>query len=286
MSGDYIPHGDLEFDKWFNYLRQHVDSRTSGSTPAWTHIPQAVVDQLNQDYTGWYEVYKKTLGPHTPKDTLAKNNRKKAVKALIRPFVNQYLRFPPVTGEDRLAMGIPNHDTKPSRVPAPTSQAEADLVFPGIHLVELVKIRKVGNVSDDPRSDYGVSIHYGIMDAVNSKWRITAPPATGEDLPHTVFTREKKLLLDLDGETGKTIYICLRYENQKGGETGGAPSVRYCTRSFRNEYVTRLCGGHKSILSAGHKNRKGIFHENETRTFFRFRRPCVGGDVHSGKLRG
>jgi hypothetical protein len=31
-----------------------------------------------------------------------------------------------------------------------------------------------------------------------------------------VFTREKKLLLDLDGESGKTVYLCLRYENSKG----------------------------------------------------------------------
>jgi hypothetical protein len=122
----------------------------------------------------------------------------------------------PVTDADRLAMRIPNHDTKPSRVPVPSSQAEADLVFPGIHLVELVKIRKVGILSDDPRSDYGVSIHFGILDAVNNKWRITAPPSTGEDLRYAVFTREKKLLLDLDGESGKTVYFCLRYENSKG----------------------------------------------------------------------
>jgi hypothetical protein len=117
-----------------------------------------------------------TIGPHTLEVTLAKNNKKKAVKALIRPFVNQYLRFPPVTDEDRLAMGIPNHDTKPTPVSAPASQVEADLVFPGIHLVELVKIRKVGSISNDPCSDYGVSIHYGILDAVNGASPLCQPP--------------------------------------------------------------------------------------------------------------
>jgi hypothetical protein len=174
------------------------------------------VDQQTQNYAGWYEVYSKTLGPHTPEDTLAKNNKKEEAKALVRPFVNQYLRFPPVADEDRLAMGIPNRDTKPTRVLPPASQAEADMMFPGIHLLELVKIRKVGTLSDDPRSDYGVSIHIGILDAVHGKWRITAVPATGEDMPYAVFTREKKLLLDLDGESGKTVYLCLRYENSKG----------------------------------------------------------------------
>jgi hypothetical protein len=66
--------------------------------------------------------------------------------------------------------GYPKLRHQADPVPAPTSQAETDPVFPGIHLVELLKIRKVGSVSDDPWSDYGVSIHYGILDAVNSKW--------------------------------------------------------------------------------------------------------------------
>jgi hypothetical protein len=120
-------------------------------------------------------------------------------------------------------MGIPNHDTKPTPVPAPTSQAEADIMFPGIHMVELVKIRKAGNLSDDPRSDYGVSVHFGVLDAVNSEWRIAAPPLSGKDLPHSVFTREKKILFDFDGESGKTVYFCLCYENQKGGKNGTGP---------------------------------------------------------------
>jgi hypothetical protein len=29
----------------------------------------------------------------------------------LRAFVNQFLRFPPVTNPDRAEMGIPNHDT-------------------------------------------------------------------------------------------------------------------------------------------------------------------------------
>jgi hypothetical protein len=53
----------------------------------------------------------------TPVDTEAKNDAKEE----IRPFVNQYLRFPPVTDEDRTAMNIPNHDTKPTPVPARTA---------------------------------------------------------------------------------------------------------------------------------------------------------------------
>ncbi|MDR1229857.1 MAG: hypothetical protein LBK61_00485 [Spirochaetaceae bacterium] len=219
----YIPKSYELFNLWFKFLVQYVTSKTSGTAPAWTHIPKAVLDMITDTYAAWYTVYGKTLGPHTPVDTLAKQEGRKAAEKAVRAFVNQYLRFFPVTDEDRKAMGIPNRDTKPTPVPAPTSQAEADLVFPGIHLVELVKIRKAGILSDDPRSDYGVSVHFGILDAVNSEWRVTAPPASGKDLPHSVFTREKKILFDFDGESGKTVYFCLRYENQKGGKKGWGP---------------------------------------------------------------
>ncbi|MDR0639608.1 MAG: hypothetical protein LBG27_12035 [Spirochaetaceae bacterium] len=35
--------------------------------------------------------------------------------------MNRYLRYPPVTDEDRTAMAIPNHDTHPMPVPRPAS---------------------------------------------------------------------------------------------------------------------------------------------------------------------
>jgi hypothetical protein len=57
-------------------------------------------------YANWYTAYSKVLGPHTPVDTEAKNAAKKAAKKAVRAFVNQYLRFDPVTDEDRTAIGI------------------------------------------------------------------------------------------------------------------------------------------------------------------------------------
>jgi hypothetical protein len=223
MQNDYIPSNDGQFEVWFNNLVEYVFSKVMVGTPAWTHIPKAEAENLAAAYTAWHTAWLPTQKPHNPVETEAKNDAKKAAKTAIRLFVNRYLRYTPVTDEDRTAMGIPNRDDKPSPIPAPSLQAEADLVFPGIHLLELVKIRKVGIASDDPRSYHGVSVHFGILDAVNGKWRVTAPPATGDDLPHTVFIRKKKIRFDFDGESGKTVYFCLRYENQKGGEDGVGP---------------------------------------------------------------
>jgi hypothetical protein len=48
------------------------------------------------------------------------------------------------------------------------------------------------------------------------RFLVSAAPETGEDLPHSVFTRRKKERFDFDGYSGKTVYFCLRWENTKG----------------------------------------------------------------------
>ena len=45
---------------------------------------------------------------------------------------------------------------------------------------------------------------------------IASPPVTGDDLPHSVFTRKKKRVFNFEGCSGMTVYFCLRYENEKG----------------------------------------------------------------------
>jgi hypothetical protein len=145
MAKDYIPARDKDFNDWFKFLNQYVAQKSGGSTPAWTHIPQAARTALADAYAAWYTAYTNTIGPHTPVDTEAKNDAKTAAKAAIRPFVNQYLRYPLVTNEDRTAMSIPNKDIIPTPIPPPEARAEADITFPGVHLVELTNIRPVGS---------------------------------------------------------------------------------------------------------------------------------------------
>ena len=219
MKGDYIPSRDADFDRWFKYLNQYVGQKCGGSTPAWTHIPQAARTALADAYIAWYTAYGVTLNPCTPQEKAEKRRvRKLEERQAVRPFVNQYLRYPPVTDEDRDNMGIPNHDVTPTPVPPPENQVEADLTFPGIHLLELRQIRPVSGTAPDARSDYGVRIYYGLTGTPTEthRFRLDAPPVSGKELPYSVFTRRKKELIDLDGESGNTVYICLRYENSKG----------------------------------------------------------------------
>jgi hypothetical protein len=143
-----------------------------------------------------------------------------ALADTMRFFKNHYFLVPPLTKKDMADLGF--RDKNPSSpVGNPESQPIADLVFPGVHLVELQKIRPIGGPPPDPRGNYGVRIHYGFFGPPTAAYpvRLTAPPKFGKDLPYSLFTRRKKERFDFEGESGNTVYFCLIYENSKG-DTG------------------------------------------------------------------
>jgi hypothetical protein len=158
-----MPAQDAKFDIWFKNLVEYVFARVMTAQPVWTHIPKPEAEALAASYTAWHTAYVVTLKPHSPVDTAEKNRVRKTVKKDVRNFVNRFLRSPPVTDEDRDKMGVHNRNLKPTPIPAPSLPAEAGIVFPGIHLVELVNIRTVGNAPDDPRPYHGASVHGSLL---------------------------------------------------------------------------------------------------------------------------
>jgi hypothetical protein len=155
-------------------------------------------------------------------------NCKAAFDALIekmRFIKGHYFLSPPLVDADYISLELQPKDTTRSPVPPPTAQAEADITRPGVHLLEL-HLRPVSGSPPDPhRSDYGYRIYYGILPpggasvelATGAKRELIKAPASGDDLPHSKFTRRKKELFDFAQEdSGKTAYFCIRYENAKG----------------------------------------------------------------------
>jgi hypothetical protein len=222
---EYIPVKEGDFDRWFENMARYVLSKCAASPPVWDHIPRDRWTGLSDAYDAWHTAYVRTRGPHTSVDTAAKKDEKKAALAVIRPFVNQYQRFPPVTNEDRVDMGIHNRDTGYTPVPRPQAEPEADVVYPGRHLLELANIHAAVGPARDSRSDFVVRIFWGVMGEAteNDRFRLAGPPVTGNDLPHSTATRRKKYRFDFEGDSGKTVWFCLRYENEKGGKSGEGP---------------------------------------------------------------
>jgi hypothetical protein len=223
---DYIPGPEAEFDAFFKRYCQIVAQKTINDAPVWTHIPADRIAELNGALAAWTTAWNKLKGPHSSADVLAKDEAKAAGKKTLRDFNNQYILYArEVSDAERVDIGAHVRDTTPTTVPRPAEQPEADVIYPGKHLLELVNIRPVAGTGDGSRIDYGVRIFWGVMGepAERDKFRLSAPPVTGDDLPHSTFTHRKKYRFDFDGDSGKTVWFCLRYENEKGGKEGEGP---------------------------------------------------------------
>ncbi|MDR0376038.1 MAG: hypothetical protein LBH85_10045 [Treponema sp.] len=121
-SSNFTYAGDADFDSGLENLVDYVVAKTSGGSPAWPHVPQSAVASLASARAAWRAAYQKTFGAHTPVDTEAKNDARKAAAAITRPFIAQYLMFPPVSNEDRTAMRLHNRDTRPTPIGEPKTR--------------------------------------------------------------------------------------------------------------------------------------------------------------------
>jgi hypothetical protein len=226
---DYVPRRDADFDNWFNNLCGYVNAMCeppAPEAPKWTHIPPEARAELNGAYAAWHAAYENTLRPCTPPERAEKRQLHKTSEKTARNFVNAYLRYhPAVTNYDKGQMGLHIPDTTPTVVSRPDAQPKADVTYPGVHLIELTRIRAVVSGDGNPRSDYGVRIFWGIMGPATERdrFRLTEPPVIGRDLPHSTFTPRKRYRFDFSGDSGNRVYFCLRYENEKGGEEGEGP---------------------------------------------------------------
>jgi hypothetical protein len=82
-----------------------------------------------------------------------------------------------------------------------------------------------GTQTLDPASDYGYAIYLGIMpvggatleQAASDKHYLMKAPADGNGLKHHRFTRRRKEKIVFEAvDGGMTVWVCCRYENQKG----------------------------------------------------------------------
>lgn len=141
-----------------------------------------------------------------------------ALVVRMRATKERYFLSPPLKDADYPLLLLKPRDAAGTPIPPPTARVEAEIIFPGVHVVELSEIQPIGGPSPDPRADWGVRIFFGFTGAPNSRYgfRLQEAPEMGSYLPYSEFTRRKKHRFDWDGESGNTVYLCLRYENENG----------------------------------------------------------------------
>jgi hypothetical protein len=152
MGKRLIPQGGPRYDRFFKNILDYTAEMLGATPPVWTHIPQTEYAALGSAYTDWETAYSPTRKPHTKAETRAAWAAYVRTKKVLSRFIKVWFRgFPDSVTADHLAnMDIAPVDDTRSPIPAPDNQVEADLVFPGIHLVALAKIRPVSGTAPAP----------------------------------------------------------------------------------------------------------------------------------------
>jgi hypothetical protein len=234
---DFIPGPDAEFDLWLTNLVDYVQPRVVGSTPAWPHIPLARFTALRDAEQAWHGAFVKTTGAHTKADTDLKNETRKAATKEVRLFIKQFLRFPPVTNEDRDNMRIPNYDDTRTPIGKPATRPAFRFAIKDTRLIAVI-FRDAGSASrGKPYGIDGAVIRWSVLPTVQAaagtpppevealRAAVAAVASSGDPkvadaaFQHSVLaTRSPHLLEFAEAERGMTVYAALSWQNETGKE--------------------------------------------------------------------
>ena len=205
---DYIPSTDADFNTFFKSICQYVNTKCGGTTPEWTQIPKEERDKLDQAYIDWYSAYGLTLKPHSTDVTKEKNRVREVTEKILRTFVQRFLRYPPVTDQDRDIMGVHNPDTTRTYHFDVKELVEFEIRLRAIRELDVRFWIKGASHKAKPQGYDGAVIIWDILDA---------KPANPEDLTrHSMASRSPHTLHFKESERGKTVYIALAWQNDRG----------------------------------------------------------------------
>ncbi|MDR1866810.1 MAG: hypothetical protein LBQ77_00920 [Treponema sp.] len=205
MSTDYIPRKAGDFLEWARTLILYIVLHLTEFG-----IDQAVLTVLQDLFSVFEAAYQKAQNPsHNRADIVSKNEARDALEKALRHFVKAHLAYnDAVTNSDRVNMGLPLHDTTHTPVPPPSTRPEFE--------IDLSQFRQlIVNFHDQG------SARHGKPDGVHGaevRWDFTEnPPVEVEELIHSEFTTKSPYTLNFnEGQRGKRVYICVRWENAKG----------------------------------------------------------------------
>jgi hypothetical protein len=137
-----------------------------------------------------------------------KNAARDALVEKIRALVGFRLKNPVITDAQRIALGLHVHDTTPTTIPVPKTRPELDIDVLDFRRLKVV-FRDMGSKSNaKPYGVNGAVIIYAVLDA---------PPADVSALTRSVLaTRTPHILEFTEEERGKTVYVAICWQNEKG----------------------------------------------------------------------
>ncbi|MDR3262641.1 MAG: hypothetical protein LBT78_12535 [Tannerella sp.] len=201
---DYIPRKDAEVVAWSaNFATQVADN---GS--AWSISEQEVSD-LQTAVTAFAALYAQANSPaKSPIIVAEKCAARTVLVGHIRALVNFRLKNPVITDAQRIATGIPVHDTVRSTIPVPVSRPNIDIDVLDVRRLK-VHFQNMGSAGKaKPRGVNGAIIVYAVLDL---------PPSSPAALTRSVLaTRTPHTLEFTEQERGRTVYVAICWQNGKG----------------------------------------------------------------------
>ena len=201
---DYIPHREAELIIWVDNFIKGVSVYTDD-----LEIPEKELSAIKAAQAYFRSVAEDAKGgERTPVLTAKKDEAKADLVALVRGMVGFRLQNPKVSASMRVEMGLPPHDTvRTDHITVP------ETVDFGLHLRNireiLVDFRVSGSAGKAKPAHYdGAVIVWAVLDK---------PPAGIEDLNrHAMASRTPYALSFSEEERGRTVYITLAWQNERG----------------------------------------------------------------------
>ncbi|MDR2811286.1 MAG: hypothetical protein LBB84_12165 [Tannerellaceae bacterium] len=201
---DYIPEKDSALALW----SANFTAGVAANAATWS-IPESEVIALKTAEAAFIELEKQAYGPTRNSVIVSeKNAARKTLEGEIRRLTGFRLKNPIITNADRIELGLHVRNTKPSNIPAPKSHPEFS-----IDLLDFrrLKIRYKNMDSESRAKPYGVNgavIAYDVLDV---------PPVRPTALSRTLLaTRTPHTLEFVEEERGKTVYVAVCWQNEKG----------------------------------------------------------------------
>ncbi|MDR1116189.1 MAG: hypothetical protein LBL33_08625 [Tannerella sp.] len=160
--------------------------------------------------TGWENAWAAYQDPaqRTRVITFTKNEKRETYEKILRILVQLLKYNQRITDENRTAMGIVMRNTTGTPVKAPKTRPEFIIDTSTIRRLIIAFWNLTGRSKAKPHGVHGAEIRWAILDH---------PPVSVEELVHSSFDTHSPFELAFDeSERGKTVYICLRWENTRG----------------------------------------------------------------------
>jgi hypothetical protein len=204
---DYVPSNAAQFKEFMRNIIMYVESHTGANKP-WTNIPMPRVSELRASYMQFDEAFDLALEARTPANILRRQEAQAATTAVLRAFVNQFLRFPPVTNVDRAEMRIPNHDTIRTDHKVVTEKVDYVIHLSAIRELVIDFWIQGADHKAKPEGYDGAVIIWGVRDT---------PPDSPDQLDHHLMASRTPFTLHFtETERGKTVQIALCWQNERG----------------------------------------------------------------------